>query len=204
MSFVNDFLKSVAMPIGDLAKWLEQEHQVPVESTIEKWNELTGMKVTIDENSVGCEDVEDQTINIKKKKSNSPTPGVGDLDSLLCQHVFIAGNRKGQQCTTKPKGGNNRCSAHKIKVKKGENSNSDAETTPKKPVKKAIKPKETVNSDSESDAKKKKKSPIKRKPIPESDSDSDSESELPVLITKINPITGKKAIGTVSDFEESD
>lgn len=156
MSFVNDFLKSVAMPIGDLAKWLEEEHQVPAVSTIEKWNELTGMKVTIDENSIDCEEVEDQTINIKKKKSNSPSPTVEHLDSILCQHIFIAGNRKGQQCTTKPKGGNDRCSAHKMKVKKGDISDPETSKPIKRPVKKVIKTKKGKKTDSESDTKKKK------------------------------------------------
>ena len=202
MTFVNDFLKSVAMPIGQLAKWLEQEHQVPVESTIEKWNELTGMKVTMNEDSVDCEEVEEQTINIKKKKSNTPACRVGDLDSTLCQHVFIAGNRKGQQCATKPKGGNDRCSAHKIKVKV-DKSNSDTETSRKRPVKNVKKSKEEVKTDSESDTPKKnapkKNAPKKKGYI--SDSESDDE-ELPTLITKISPKTGKKICGTASEFEE--
>ena len=61
MTFVNNFLSTLALPIGDLARWLEAEHHVPLSTTIGKWNELTGMKVTVEENSVGCGAVEDQT-----------------------------------------------------------------------------------------------------------------------------------------------
>jgi hypothetical protein len=166
MAFVNDFLKSLAMPIGDLAKWLEEEHQVPVKTTIEKWNELTGMNITT---SGDVDDVVDQTINIDKKK-NSPS----GLDPKTCQHVFIAGKRKNQQCTTKPKGGNDRCSSHKNKVKKGESSNSDPETPKKKQVKKVVKSKETVQTDSDSESE---DDAPKKKPVKKSVFDADTEEE---------------------------
>jgi hypothetical protein len=188
MAFVNDFLKSLAMPIGDLAKWLEEEHRVPVSDTIEKWNELTGMQVVVNDTTT-CEEVEEQTVNICKKT----VPKNNTLVSTTCQHVFIAGNRKGQQCTTKPKGGNDRCSAHKIKVKKGGQSNSDDEpaaqatTLKKRPVKK-IKSKEIVKTDSESETKKNPKSMF--------DTDSEEETE-----TVVPPATKPKKKIPFSDSE---
>jgi hypothetical protein len=178
MAFINDFLKSLAMPIGDLAKWLEEEHQVPVKTTIEKWNELTGMNITT---SGDVDDVVDQTINIDK--NNSPS----GLDPKTCQHVFIAGKRKNQQCTTKPKGGNDRCSSHKNKVKKGE---SDPETPKKKQVKKVVKSKETVQTDSESED----DAPVKKSVF-----DADTEEE-PKQVTR-----PQKKISSSSESEsESD
>lgn len=147
MAFVNNFLKALTMPIGDLAKWLEEEHQVPAADTIEKWNELTGMKVTMEEdNSVDCEDVEDQTINIEKNQKIV-------TNTLVCQHVFLTGLRKGQQCTIRPKDGD-RCSAHKNKEKK--------EPKPKKERKAG-----------------KKRQPISKEIIEEEDEKSDSDSEQP-------------------------
>lgn len=180
MAFVNDFLKSLAMPIGDLAKWLEEEHQVPVSDTIEKWNELTGMQVVVNNNTTTCEEVEEQTVNIGKKN----VPKNNALIPTKCQHVFIAGNRKGQQCTTKPKGDNDRCSAHKIKVKKGGQSNSDDEpaaqvkTLKKRPVKK-IKSKEIIKTGSDSEEETVVPVTKPKKKIPISDSESESEDENP-------------------------
>ena len=152
MAFVNNFLKNLTMPLGDLAKWLEEEHQVPVVDTIEKWNELTGMNVTIgDDEAFDCEDVVDQTIDLNKK----------ELDANVCQHVFRTGNRKGQQCTIKPKGGSDRCSAHR---KKG-----------RKQAVKNLPSKEFLDSEDESDLKKEvPPKPVKsKKKAPKNDSDAD-------------------------------
>lgn len=206
MAFVNDFLKSLAIPIGDLAKWLEEEHQVPVSDTIEKWNEITGMQVVVNNNGTTCEEVEEQTVNVGKKIQ------VNNLIPTACQHVFIAGNRKGQQCTTKPKGGNDRCSAHKIKVKKGGQSNSEDEsvsqvkTTKKSPIK--TKSKKVVKTDSESETTKKNPTksifdpldeeesktivPVTKPKIPFSDSESDYEDEKPTLKKKLPKKLPKK------------
>lgn len=188
MALINNFLKSLAMPVGDLAKWLEEEHQIPVAETISKWNELTGMQISIDEDgSADCEEVEDQTININNnKKVGKPTLGGGKLDPKLCQHVFVAGGRKGQQCTTKPKGGkSDRCSAHKIKAKK---SDSDSDVSkPKKVVKKVVKkaPKKQVKTDSENESK----------------NSSDEESEVE---TAVKPKQQKKIPKSDSENEDSD
>jgi hypothetical protein len=167
-TFINNFFQSLAIPIGDLAKWLEKEHQVPISDTIEKWNELSGMQVIIDDNTTTCEEV-NHTTTIKIKTNDSKNNG---LISTTCQHVFVSGNRKGQQCTTKPKGGD-RCSAHKLKIKKDSNSGDDEPTTTtvkKRPIKKN-KSKKKVNTDSESETPK--KSPVK------SIFDTDSEDETP-------------------------
>ena len=213
MAFVNDFLKSLAMSIGDLAKWLEEEHRVPVSDTIEKWNELTGMQVVVNNNTTTCEEVEEQTVNIGKKH----VPKNNALIPTTCQHVFIAGNRKGQQCTTKPKGGN-RCSAHKIKVKKGGQSNSDDEPAAQaKTLKKQSK--EIVKTDSESETKKNPRSmfdtdseetetetvvPVTKpkKKIPISDSESESEDEKPA--PKKKPQKKIPPKGTDSEDSDSD
>lgn len=154
MAFVNNFLKALTMPIGDLAKWLEEEHQVPAADTIEKWNELTGMKVTMeDDNSVDCEDVEDQTINIEKKQKIV-------TNTLVCQHVFLVGLRKGKQCTIRPKDGD-RCSAHKIKERKEPKPKKEKPVGRKKkqPISKAIIEEEDEKSDSDSEQKKETKVP---------------------------------------------
>ena len=188
MSLLNDFLKSLTMPVGDLAKWLYEEHQVPVNDTIAKWNSLTGMKITIEEDVVNCEEVVDQTIAIKNKNQNVNNI---QLNPKLCQHIFIVGKRRNQQCTTKPKGGNDRCSAHKAKPK-----TITPKAAPKK--KKAYYSNEEEEDVSESDdeekgsevtvktseeepkvEKKKRKRPIKKSsPKKKDHCTSDSESEI--------------------------
>lgn len=165
MSLLNDFLKSLCMPVGDLAKWLYEEHQVPVNDTIAKWNSLTGMKITIEEDVVNCEEVADQTIAIKNKNQNVNNI---QLDPKLCQHIFIAGKRRNQQCTTKPKGGNDRCSAHKAKPKAKTSPIASPKVAPKK--KKAYYSSEE-EEDVESEAE------VEKKDVPESD---DEEPEVAV------------------------
>jgi hypothetical protein len=175
MSLLNDFLKSLTMPIDDLAKWLYEEHQVPVNDTIAKWNSLTGMKITIEEDVVNCEEVADQTIAIKNKNQNVNNI---QLDPKLCQHIFITGKRRNQQCTTKPKGGNDRCNAHKAKAK------TSPITSPKVAPKKkkayySSKEEEDVESEAEVEKKDEEKEPevpVKKSPQ-KSVFDTDSEEE---------------------------
>jgi hypothetical protein len=183
MSLLNDFLKSLTMPVGDLAKWLYEEHQVPVNDTIAKWNSLTGMKITIEEDVVNCEEVADQTITIKNKNQNVNNI---QLDPKLCQHLFIAGKRRNQQCTTKPKGGNDRCSAHKAKPK--------AKTSPITSPKVASKKKKAYYSNEEEDAES--EAEVEKKDAPESD-DEEKEPEVPV---KKSP--QKSVFDTDSEEEE--
>ena len=181
-------MKSLAMPIGDLANWLEEEFNVPSKDTIAKWNELTGMGITLDGN---CEEV-NQTINIFKK-NNLPTP----LNENFCQHVFVAGNRKGQQCSTKPKGNKNRCSAHKLKdqtatptstkhsITKGKKqveskgkriSSSDSESEQEEPTRDKSSKVQKKNASSDSETRTK-QSPRKKSPKSQKVLSSDSESE---------------------------
>lgn len=138
MNIVNVFLKSLTIPVADLAKWLEEEHQIPIQDTITKWNELTHMQVVIDneDNSITCQTVVDQTVQIEKTTNQQKSR----LNPVLCQHVFIVGTRKGQQCTTKPKSGNNRCGAHKSKAEKSKKKRTSR-----------VKSNTIVKSDSESD-----------------------------------------------------
>jgi hypothetical protein len=164
------------MPVGDLAKWLYEEHQVPVNDTIAKWNSLTGMKITIEEDVVNCEEVVDQTIAIKNKNQNVNI----QLNPKLCQHIFIVGKRRNQQCTTKPKGGNDRCSAHKAKPKT---------ITPKAAPKK----KKAYYSNEEEDVP---DSDVPDSDVPDSDvPDSDDEekgSEVTVKTSEEEPKVEKK------------
>jgi hypothetical protein len=76
------------VPAKDLAKWFEEEHQVPVNTTIKKWNELTGMNIPL-------------KAVVEKKVEKHP--------NTRCIHVF---KRNGQQCTTKPRGESKLCGLH--------------------------------------------------------------------------------------------
>jgi len=180
MAFVNNFLNSLTIPVGELAKWLEREHNIPLEVTISKWNTITGINVVIEEDkSFSCENVDDQTINIK----------TGNADTTnLCQHVFKVGPRKGQQCTTKTRNGSEKCGAHK----------------------KVASPKEKkAEKNSEKKSKKEKKEPTNKKfTSPEFVPTSDSESETSEPITKKNgekkPTKVVKKKIPYSDSEHSD
>jgi outer membrane biosynthesis protein TonB len=166
MAFVNTFMKNLSLSIGDLAKWLEEQHQVPTAEIINKWNDLTGMNIVLDENDVDVEDVGHVAVSVNRSKSNKK--------NLTCKHVFINGKRRGQQCVIKPKGGAEFCSSHKIKAKDAssfESSEDEAKKQPKKPTK----PTKTTKTDNKSKEKTKaKKSP---ETVPTSDSDSEPEPQ---------------------------
>jgi len=182
MAFVNNFLKTLAIPLGDLAKWLEEEHNVPVLSTIEKWNEISGMNVTINDTGATCADVENQIITIGSKtvvKSAVSTP----LDSTLCQHVFIAGNRKGQQCNIRPKKGNDRCSAHKKKQPKS--------------------PEIVVESDSEAETSKPVPKPVPKNVVKAKKSDSEAETSKPVP-RRVNKRVNKRVVKAKKSDSETE
>jgi hypothetical protein len=108
------------------------------------------MKVTMDKN---CEEVADQNVTISLASASNQKVSGPPIVSGLCQHIFLVGNRKGQQCTTKPKGGNNKCCAHKTKVKKTDANRSDSDASSKNKYRKKIISKSEC--DSESDEKKK-------------------------------------------------
>jgi len=198
MSFVNDFLKSLAIPVSDLAAWLEREHRIPLADTIGKWNELTGMKVTMDGS---CEEVAGQTVSLAPSTSGTLVPG---LNPDLCQHVFIAGNRKGQQCGTKPKGkdNGNRCSAHKIREKK-KNLLEEYEKAKKKPT--ALSEFET-DDEQVKEAEAPKKKPVVKKKVPPSSSNSDDSDAEPeeAEAPKKKPVGKKKVPPSSSNSDDSD
>ncbi|AHL67590.1 hypothetical protein DH26_gp097 [Chloriridovirus anopheles1] len=213
MAFVNDFMRSLALPIGELAKWLEEEHNVPSNSTIEMWNKISGMNVQLTETGPITEEVKNQTINISttNKKCGGTNP-----NENMCQHIFLVGKRKGQQCNIKPKYGADKCSAHKPKpkpkpkVKKDtkESGSEGSESAPSKKVSSA--PSKKVSSTTrkvsnkpktpeilESDSKDEQPKP-KTPEIPE----SDSEDEQPKSKPKPTPVKALKV--PESDSEESE
>ncbi|CCV02180.1 hypothetical protein IIV25_162R [Invertebrate iridovirus 25] len=181
MALIMEIMKTIAQPIGELAVWLEETYQVDVDETIKKWYELTGMKITVKEGEVSHEQV--QSLNVdstSEKKSNKKIPKTKDV----CQHIFLSGQKVGEQCTTKPKGGATYCSAHRPKdsVK-----SSTSKKGKKKEVKKVV---EKINSEFESDseveapvAPKKEVKPKKvvkkpKKTSGDTDMEEDSDGEL--------------------------
>jgi hypothetical protein len=208
MAFVNDFLKSLAIPVCDLADWLEKDHNIPIIETIKKWNEITGMKVTTDKN---CKEVVDQTVSVVRSNQKSASSNLNQ-----CQHVFLVGNRKGQQCSTKPKGGNNKCCAHKTKPKKTDANRSDSDASRPQSAEgrrvegrdKRFKKKTLSKSecdDSESDAEKQlpqiTKKTEKKIPLSSSDSDTDDEEKKVVLPSKKKKEVIKKKVPPTSGSE---
>lgn len=143
MALIMEIMKTIAQPIGELAVWLEETYQVNAGETIEKWHQLTGMNITVKEGEVSYEQV--QSLNVdstSEKKSNKKIPKTKDV----CQHIFLSGQKVGEQCTTKPKGGATYCSAHRPKdsVK-----SATSKKGKKKEVKKVV---EKINSEFESDS----------------------------------------------------
>jgi hypothetical protein len=141
-------MKTIATPIGELALWLEKTYQVDINETIGKWEELTGMTITVSENEISHNEVESMTIVVDTaKKLNKKIPKTKTKDT--CQHTFLGGQKVGEQCTTKPKNGAVFCSAHKPKDKDSIKSTS---STAKKSKKKEIKQMEKIDPEFESDS----------------------------------------------------
>ncbi|CCV02002.1 hypothetical protein IIV22A_158R [Invertebrate iridescent virus 22] len=188
MALIMEIMKTIAQPIGELAIWLEETYQVDVNETIEKWHELTGMNITIKEGQISHNEVQSLNVNsTSSSKSNKKIPKTKDV----CQHIFLSGQKVGEQCTTKPKGGATYCSAHR--PKDSVKSNKSAKAT-KKEVKKI----EKINSEFESDSEpevpvkketKKGKKEVKKpkKTSGDTDMEEDSDGELvPKKIIKKN------------------
>lgn len=177
MALIMEIMKTIARPIGELAMWLEETYQVDAGETIEKWHQLTGMNITVKEGEVSHEQV--QSLNVdstSEKKSNKKIPKTKDV----CKHIFLSGQKVGEQCTTKPKGGATYCSAHRPK-------DSVKSVTSKKGKKKEVKKVEKINSEFESDseaeapvAPKKEVKPKKKpkKTSGDTDMEEDSNGEL--------------------------
>jgi len=132
MALIMEVMKTIAQPVAELALWLEETYQVDINETIAKWRELTGMKITVKESEVSAEEVESVNVETSKKvKVSKKIPKTKDV----CQHIFLSGQKTGEQCSTKPKGGATFCSAHKpkdsVRAAKKE-SGSKKETKPNK------------------------------------------------------------------------
>jgi hypothetical protein len=177
MALIMDIMKTIATPIGELARWLEETYQINVNETTAKWRELTGMNITVIDDEVSHDEVQSMTVDsIKKSKKIPKTKDV-------CQHIFLSGQKIGDQCTTKPKGDALYCSAHKLKK------------VAKKEVKKEVKINSVYDTETEEDEKPvkktKKEEKVPKKPkktsLKESDIEALSEPETPV-----KPLLNKK------------
>lgn len=177
MALIMEIMKTIAQPIGELAMWLEKTYQIDVNETIEKWHQLTGMNITVKEGEVSHNEVQSLTVNsTSSSKSNKKIPKTKDV----CQHIFLSGQKVGEQCTTKPKGGATYCSAHR--PKDSVKSNKAAKST-KKEAKKIEKIDSEFGSDSEPEVKKEAKKPKKEAKKPkktsgDTDLEEDSDGEL--------------------------
>lgn len=196
MALIMEIMKTIAQPIGELAVWLEETYQVDVSETVAKWHELTGMNITVKEGEVAHNEV--QSLNVdstKSPKSNKKIPKTKDV----CQHVFQSGQRVGEQCVTKPKGGAIYCSAHKPK-----DSVKSAVKGTKVPKKKEVK--KAIDSEFESDEEapkvqtepKKQKKDVKvvkkpKKTSGDTDMSEDSDGELIPREEKVEKLAAKKA-----------
>ena len=187
MALIMDIMKTIATPIGELARWLEETYQVDVNETTAKWRELTGMNITVIDDEVSQDEVQSVTVDSTKKSKKIPKT------KDVCQHIFLSGQKIGDQCTTKPKGGALYCSAHRPK-------DSVKEVKKKEVKKKEVKPVDKINSvydtETEEDEKPVKKAPKKEKKeekvpkkpkktsgdtsLEESDIEALSEPETPV------------------------
>jgi uncharacterized Zn finger protein (UPF0148 family) len=157
MTLIMNIMTTIATPIGELALWLEETYQVSINETIGKWEELTGMKITVSENEISHNEVESMTTVVDTaKKLNKKIPKTKTKDT--CQHTFLSGQKVGEQCTTKPKNGALFCSAHKPK-----DSIKSTSSTAKKSKKKEIKQMEKIDPEFESDSDKEVKATKEKK-----------------------------------------
>jgi hypothetical protein len=227
MTLIMNIMTTIATPIGELALWLEETYQVSINETIGKWEELTGMKITVSENEISHNEVESMTSVVDAKKLNKKIPKTKTKDT--CQHTFLSGQKVGEQCTTKPKNGAVFCSAHKPKDKDSIKSNSSAakKSSKKKEIKQMDKIDPEFESDSDkeekvvkaTDEKKKKKVVTPKKSAKKVSGDTDlenSDDEIPVmsepeeiakpLLLKKKVVPAKKSTKKVSgdtDLENS-
>lgn len=173
-----EIMKTIAQPINELAIWLEETYQVEADQTIAKWHELTGMNITVKEGKVSHNKVESLDVDLTKNVKSKKIPKTKDV----CQHIFLSGQKVGEQCTTKPKGGASYCSAHR--PKDSAKSPKGTKTSKKREVKKVEKIDSEFGSDSEQEVKvqelkktKKEKIAIKEPVIEDDDMTEDSDGE---------------------------
>ena len=185
MALIMEIMKTIATPIGELALWLEETYQVNIDETIGKWGELTGMKITVTEDVISCDEV----------KINKKIPKTKTKDT--CQHTFLSGQKAGEQCTTKPKNGAVFCSAHKSKDKDSIKSTSST-TTKKIPKKKEIK---QIDPEFESDSDIVAPPPKEKKVPKKSKENLDAEAKVPKKSKKASG--GDRAGPEARDGEEN-
>lgn len=198
MALIMEIMQTIAQPISELAVWLEDNFQVEINDTMEKWHELTGMNITVKDGEVDHDRPSSIDVVSSSKSSKTKIPKTKDV----CKHVFLSGKRAGEQCSTKPKDGAEFCSAHKSKNKSSVTSEAKKEKKEKKDKKKVEKVQQ-IDSDFETDeetplseekkvessTKKKEKKPSKKESVKKVESD-DIESEPE---TRVKPLLSKKS-----------
>jgi hypothetical protein len=103
-SLLNIIAETIAVPICQLADWLFNEYNIPREEVYAKWYEITDMKIEEDGTFVKTSN---KNVTISKSKFS------GDASS--CKYIFTTGDKKGQQCSVKPKTGE-MCGQHRKKT----------------------------------------------------------------------------------------
>jgi hypothetical protein len=183
MALIMEIMKTIAQPVEELARWLEETYQVETIATIDKWRNLTGMTINLD-CAVGDCAVTSEEVQVQSStKFSKKIPKTKEV----CQHIFLSGQKAGEQCTTKPKNGATHCSAHKPKSSV-KSVKSNAEKPSKKKEGKKV---DAINSDFESENEKVEKRPKKTTKITKESSDLElSEPEAPV-----KPLLKKKIKG---------
>jgi hypothetical protein len=189
-SIMNEFAKALMKPICEMAEWLQKEHSIPVKDTIDKWNELSGMKVVLnDDATYQCQEEPAVEVNLHQEEDVKVMVRQG-----LCKHVFAVGKRKGQRCPTKPKCGNDYCSSHKKKEVKAASS-SDSEKNAVKAASSSDSEKKEAKASTSASKKNRRKAPTKITSKSSCDS-SDDELQAPGR----EPTTRRKA----HTFSDSD
>jgi hypothetical protein len=154
MALITDVMKTIANPVNKLILWLEETYKVDRDETMAKWFDISGMKITAGE----VADISGTKSEVKGEYS-SATPKSKKIPKTkaLCQYTFTSGQKTGEQCSTKPKGGADFCSTHRPKTdtpksnKTTEVINPDFESDPEQVVKdpkvskRKIKDKKTAN-----------------------------------------------------------
>ncbi|ABF82062.1 hypothetical protein MIV032R [Invertebrate iridescent virus 3] len=146
MKLMLEIVKNISEPVGKLAIWFNETYQVDVSETINKWNELTGMNITVQENAVSADDTtaeeteysvvvnENPTRTAARTRKESKTAAKPRKMQIpktkdVCQHIFKSGSRAGEQCTTKPKNNALFCSAHRVRNSVTSNATEASEKT---------------------------------------------------------------------------
>jgi hypothetical protein len=167
MALIMEIMKTIADPIAELSVWIEETYNVDSSQIMSKWRELTGMNISITNGQVSHDKVQSLEVDSTTSPKSKKIPRTKDV----CQHIFMGGQKVGEQCSTKPKGGASFCSAHR----------------PKDSVTKSSKDKEIKST------KKKEKKEVKQSVIdPEFNSDSDGEKDHLMKATHKKTVSKKK------------